>query len=253
MSEVADSETTKPTKSRSVETSSAWNPPGPLSTISSVTGTFDFSTDAPFSARHFSVPSQVPVRLSTAGQGGIVFDQYGERDFKYVVLDLQAGAVVIGHRIRNQWVDDARFATPLVAGVDYRVVLVLNGTAVAVTLNGVQVGSFSYNGAVADGGLGAISRTGTTAFDDVRVAIGARVSSSPDNQPPVLTAAVGIGLFLPPIGVGLLMALRFGNISAGRHFRAYWPYLAALVIGLLILILVPEITLFLPRRAGLVR
>src|SRR5687768_16049269 len=29
----------------------------------------------------------------------------------------------------------------------------------------------------------------------------------------VLTAAVGIGLFLPPIGVGLLMALRFANIS----------------------------------------
>ena len=32
----------------------------------------------------------------------------------------------------------------------------------------------------------------------------------------VLTAAVGIGLFLPPIGVGLLMALRFANISVGR-------------------------------------
>ena len=69
----------------------------------------------------------------------------------------------------------------------------------------------------------------------------------------VLTAAVGIGLFLPPIGVGLLMALRFGNISVGQHFKAYWPYLAALVIGLIILIIWPEITLFLPRRAGLVR
>jgi len=69
----------------------------------------------------------------------------------------------------------------------------------------------------------------------------------------VLTAAVGIGLFLPPIGVGLLMALRFAEISVGRHFRAYWPYLAALVIGLLILIVWPEITLFLPRHAGLVR
>jgi C4-dicarboxylate transporter, DctM subunit len=69
----------------------------------------------------------------------------------------------------------------------------------------------------------------------------------------VLTAAVGIGLFLPPIGVGLLMALRFANISVGQHFRAYWPYLTALVIGLLILIIWPEITLFLPRRAGLVR
>ena len=69
----------------------------------------------------------------------------------------------------------------------------------------------------------------------------------------VLTAAVGIGLFLPPIGVGLLMALRFAEISVGRHFRAYWPYLLSLVVGLLILIVWPEITLFLPRHAGLVR
>jgi C4-dicarboxylate transporter DctM subunit len=69
----------------------------------------------------------------------------------------------------------------------------------------------------------------------------------------VLTAAVGIGLFLPPVGVGLLMALRFANISVGRHFPSYWPYLLALVVGLMILILVPELTLFLPRRAGLVR
>ncbi len=68
----------------------------------------------------------------------------------------------------------------------------------------------------------------------------------------VLTAAVGIGLFLPPIGVGLLMALRFANITVGQHFRAYWPYLLALFVGLLILILFPEITLFLPRRAGMV-
>jgi C4-dicarboxylate transporter DctM subunit len=69
----------------------------------------------------------------------------------------------------------------------------------------------------------------------------------------VLTAAVGIGLFLPPIGVGLLMALRFANITVGQHFRAYWPYLLSLVVGLLLLIIFPEITLFLPRRAGLVR
>jgi C4-dicarboxylate transporter, DctM subunit len=69
----------------------------------------------------------------------------------------------------------------------------------------------------------------------------------------VLTAAVGIGLFLPPIGVGLLMALRFADISVGQHFRAYWPYLVALFAGLLLLILFPEISLFIPRRAGMVR
>jgi C4-dicarboxylate transporter DctM subunit len=69
----------------------------------------------------------------------------------------------------------------------------------------------------------------------------------------VLTASVGIGLFLPPMGVGLLIALRFAKIPVGRHFRAYWPYLVALLAGLLLIILVPEITLFLPRSAGLVR
>ena len=69
----------------------------------------------------------------------------------------------------------------------------------------------------------------------------------------VLTAAVGIGLFLPPIGVGLLMALRFADIGVGQHFRAYWPYLVALFAGLLLLILFPEISLFVPRRAGMVR
>jgi C4-dicarboxylate transporter DctM subunit len=69
----------------------------------------------------------------------------------------------------------------------------------------------------------------------------------------VLTAAVGIGLFLPPIGVGLLMALRFARISVGQHFKAYWPYLAALMVGLILLIVFPELTLFLPRHAGAVR
>jgi C4-dicarboxylate transporter DctM subunit len=69
----------------------------------------------------------------------------------------------------------------------------------------------------------------------------------------VLTAAVGIGRFLPPIGVGLLMALRFADIGVGQHFRAYWPSLIALFAGLFVLILAPEITLFLPRQAGMVR
>jgi C4-dicarboxylate transporter, DctM subunit len=69
----------------------------------------------------------------------------------------------------------------------------------------------------------------------------------------VLTAAVGIGLFLPPIGVGLLMALRFANISVVQHFRAYWVYLLALFVGLILLIVFPEITLYLPRRAGVIR
>jgi C4-dicarboxylate transporter DctM subunit len=69
----------------------------------------------------------------------------------------------------------------------------------------------------------------------------------------VITASVGIGLFLPPMGVGLLMALRFANLSVGQHWRAYMPYVGALMVGLMLIILFPEISLFLPRFAGAIR
>jgi C4-dicarboxylate transporter DctM subunit len=69
----------------------------------------------------------------------------------------------------------------------------------------------------------------------------------------VQTAAVGIGLFLPPMGVGLLMALKFADLSVGEHFRTYLPYICALLIGLALIICIPAISLTLPRLAGLIR
>ena len=69
----------------------------------------------------------------------------------------------------------------------------------------------------------------------------------------VQTAAVGIGLFTPPLGVGLLMALRFAKLSVGQHARSYMPYLLALFVGLMLIICIPELSLFLPRSAGLIR
>jgi tripartite ATP-independent transporter DctM subunit len=69
----------------------------------------------------------------------------------------------------------------------------------------------------------------------------------------VQTAAVGIGLFMPPMGVGLLMALRFAHLSVGEHFRTYVPYIFALVVGLTLIICIPQISLALPRLAGLIR
>ena len=83
--------------------------------------------------------------------------------------------------------------------------------------------------------------------------IASKLGINPIHFDIVQTAAVGIGLFLPPMGVGLLMALRFANISVGRHARAYWPYLLALLAGLALIIAIPELSLFLPRSAGMVR
>ena len=63
----------------------------------------------------------------------------------------------------------------------------------------------------------------------------------------VIVAAVGIGLFLPPIGVGLFIACGIAEVSVDRATRAMLPFVLVLVIGLVIIILVPEITLVLPR------
>lgn len=67
----------------------------------------------------------------------------------------------------------------------------------------------------------------------------------------VLTAAVGVGLFMPPLGVGLLIALRFGKMSIAQHTPHYWPYAGALLLGMLIIILVPGLALWLPQGAGI--
>jgi len=69
----------------------------------------------------------------------------------------------------------------------------------------------------------------------------------------VQTAAVGIGLFLPPMGVGLLMALKFANLTVGQHWRTYMPYVGALMLGLVLIILFPQLSLFLPKSAGLIK
>lgn len=82
--------------------------------------------------------------------------------------------------------------------------------------------------------------------------IATKIGVNPIHFDIVQTAAVGIGLFTPPLGVGLLMALRFADISVGQHFKAYMPYMIALLVGLMLIICVPEFSLFLPRSAGLI-
>ena len=83
--------------------------------------------------------------------------------------------------------------------------------------------------------------------------IATRIGIHPVHFDIVQTAAVGIGLFMPPMGVGLLMALRFADVSVFTHARSYWPYLLALLVGLMLVICIPELSLFLPRSAGFIK
>ena len=63
----------------------------------------------------------------------------------------------------------------------------------------------------------------------------------------VIVAAVGIGLFLPPIGVGLFIASGIAGISIDRASRVMLPFIAVLCVGLAAVIAVPWFTLVLPR------
>ncbi len=58
-----------------------------------------------------------------------------------------------------------------------------------------------------------------------------------------------IGFLTPPLGANLTVAARISGISIERISVAVLPFILAYIIGMVILVLVPEITLFLPDWA----
>ena len=59
-------------------------------------------------------------------------------------------------------------------------------------------------------------------------------------------ASLGIGLFLPPLGMGIYIACAFAKLDIGKAIVPFMPYLACLLIGLLIITVFPWFTLVLP-------
>lgn len=56
-----------------------------------------------------------------------------------------------------------------------------------------------------------------------------------------------IGFLTPPLGANLTIASRISGISLERISVAVLPFIGAYIVGLIILILIPELTLFLPN------
>lgn len=55
----------------------------------------------------------------------------------------------------------------------------------------------------------------------------------------VVVCAMNVGYMTPPIGIGLYIAARIGGASPDEVTKAIWPYLAALVIGVVVIAAVP--------------
>jgi TRAP-type C4-dicarboxylate transport system permease large subunit len=55
----------------------------------------------------------------------------------------------------------------------------------------------------------------------------------------VVILAMGIGLFAPPFGVGYYAACAIGRVSPDSAMQRIWPYLAAVLAGLVVVAAVP--------------
>jgi C4-dicarboxylate transporter DctM subunit len=62
----------------------------------------------------------------------------------------------------------------------------------------------------------------------------------------VIVAALGIGMFLPPLGMGLILASSIGRVPMEDASRPMIPFVVMLLAGLAILIVFPGITTLLP-------
>ncbi|MDB5361239.1 MAG: transporter permease [Rhodospirillales bacterium] len=69
----------------------------------------------------------------------------------------------------------------------------------------------------------------------------------------VLIIAMGIGLFAPPLGLGLYTSCAVGNVPIEQTARPIAKYLLLMLACLLVLAFVPEMTLAVPRALGFVK
>ena len=58
----------------------------------------------------------------------------------------------------------------------------------------------------------------------------------------VVILAMGIGLFMPPVGVGYYAACAVGRVDPDEGLKAIWGYVGALVGGLVLVAAIPWIS-----------
>jgi len=55
----------------------------------------------------------------------------------------------------------------------------------------------------------------------------------------VVILAMGIGVFAPPLGIGYFISCAIGKVAPAEAMRPIWPYLGALLVGLLLVAAIP--------------
>jgi tripartite ATP-independent transporter DctM subunit len=87
-------------------------------------------------------------------------------------------------------------------------------------------------------------------FGPLLIPVAAQLGIAPLHYGVVLVIAMGIGLFAPPLGLGLYGACLIGGVPIEATVRPILFYLGLLLLCLLVIALVPAITLWLPTLLG---
>jgi len=67
----------------------------------------------------------------------------------------------------------------------------------------------------------------------------------------VLIANIGVGLFVPPVGLGLIVAAAIGRVSVSEVASPLLPYLVTMMATVLVITFWPWLTLIVPNVLGL--
>jgi tripartite ATP-independent transporter DctM subunit len=87
-------------------------------------------------------------------------------------------------------------------------------------------------------------------FGPLLVPVAGHLGIAPLHYGVVLVIAMGIGLFAPPLGLGLYGACLIGKVPVEQTIRPMLGYLGLLLACLLIIAFVPDISTFLPKVMG---
>jgi len=84
-------------------------------------------------------------------------------------------------------------------------------------------------------------------FVPVLYPIAAQFGIDPLHYGILIIASIGIGVFMPPIGIGLFIACAIAKLNIVESARYMAPFLVILILGLMVITYVPWFTLILPR------
>ena len=76
------------------------------------------------------------------------------------------------------------------------------------------------------------------------VAIAKKLGINDIHYSMVIVCAMNVGLMMPPIGVGFYIACRIGDAKPDDVIVAIWPYIAALLVGVIVIAAFPALSTF---------